>query len=845
MIGLLFTLALFGSVTGKLQGNIVDENTKEPIAFANVTVLGTELGAATDIEGNFFILNVPTGTYTVEVSFIGYQTKLVTGVVVEYAKTARLEVGLSASAIELAPVTVTSERPAVSKDMVGTTYLLRKAELPYLPVDYAIELVAFQAAVARTDTALHVRGGRATEVQYLIDNVSIIDPQTGDPAITLSKGVVDEVIFLPGGFDVEYGRAMSGVINMVTAHPASVLKTKAYGKTEKIMPEYYDFGYQNFQSSVHLPVSKDLKGFLSFDAMLTDDWDPRLYLLPHKQRQDYSLYGKWLYTGLPKIKFSLSGARSRSQFDRYSTLWKFRLNNYRSDLRSGDMQAFNINFMPDPRRVFNLTLSRLHTRLVYGVRAPGTYGLFDDYAFRDYQTLEYPGIGFTNPFGVYVKKPYSAGDYPEYQEKSSDVFKANLSTNLQLHKYHEVKAGTEYTYHDLENITYFTSDSVNPALDAYEYQPMEYSLYLQDNIDFHGVYAKIGVRYDRLDTDVEGVPAKTFLSPRAGVSFEVTDKFLFRANIGRYVQPPLYRQLYDYYTILPLPMYVLYRPSEWPIIGNPYLEVEKTTSIEIGLQGEVTRDVSMTVTAFNKEVSDLIGTRTVEALPYDYVQYDNLEYATIRGIETILEFVNSIFSGKVSYTLSYTKGTSSYAGEYVDPEIPKPVEEYYLDFDQRHRLFIQGSVRLPLQIQLHVFGYSGNGFPYIPPGPEGKYEERGILRLPTQRQVDCVLSRSFNLTGLSFTASVEILNLLDERYLVAAHAPLIADVPIWEFTDTWSFDDDPKYNYYTPAADANHDGIVTPTEEYVAYQGVYHATDDWVNAYSPPRRARVAISVSF
>ncbi|MBE0432835.1 TonB-dependent receptor, partial [candidate division WOR-3 bacterium] len=422
---LLMAIALFAGVTGKIQGYVSDEATHEPVAFANVTVLGTELGAATDFEGNFFILNVPAGTYTVEVSFIGYQTKNVSNVVVEYAKTVRLEVSLNPSAIELSAVTVTSERPAVSKEMVGTTYLVRKAELPYLPVDYAVELVAFQAAVARTDTTLHVRGGRATEVQYLIDNVSIIDPQTGNAAITLSKGVVDEVIFLPGGFDAEYGRAMSGIINMITAHPASTLKMRAYGKTEKIMPEYYDFGYQNVQSSVHLPVSQDLKGFLSFDAMLTDDWDPRLFLLPHKQRQDYSLYGKWLYAPSGKLKFSLSGAKSRSQFDRYTTLWKFRLNSYRSDLQSGDMQAFNVNFLPDSRRLFNLTLSRLHMRRVYGVREPGTYDLFDDYVFRDYHTLEYPGIGVTNPFGVYVKRPYSAGDYPESQDKSSDVLKAN------------------------------------------------------------------------------------------------------------------------------------------------------------------------------------------------------------------------------------------------------------------------------------------------------------------------------------------------------------------------------------------------------------------------------------
>lgn len=832
---------LFSSVTGKIQGNVFDEKTHEPIAFANVTVVGTDMGAATDEKGDFFILNVPAGTYAVEVSFIGYQSKNIVGVIAEYGKTARLDVSLTPTTIELSPVTVTSERPAVSKEMVGTTYLVRKAELPYLPVDYAVELIAFQAAVARTDTALHVRGGRATEVQYMVDNVSIIDPQTGDPAITLSKSVVDEVIFLPGGFDAEYGRAMSGIINMITAHPASTVRVNTYGKTEKIMPEYYDFGYQNVQSSIHLPASNDSKGFLSFDALLTEDWDPRLYLMPHKQRRDYSLYGKWLYAPSGKLKLSISGAQSRSQFDRYNTFWKFRLNHYRSDLQKGDLQAFNVNFLPDSRRLFNLTLSRLHTRKTYGVREPGPYDLFDDYVFRDYHTLEYPGIGIMNPFGVYVRKPYSTGDYPEFHEKSSDVLKANLGTNIQIHKYHELKAGFEYSYLDLWNFTYFASDSTDPIIDEYEYNPKEFFFYVQDNIDFSGVYAKLGCRYDYFDPAMEDAPAKTFLSPRVGVSFQVSDKFLFRANIGRYAQPPLYHQMYDYYTILPLPIYVISRPSDWPIIGNPNMEVEKTTSIEIGLQGEIHPNVSTTVTAFQKEVSDLIGTRYVEALPYGYVQYDNLEYANIRGVETILEFANSIFIGKISYTLSWTKGSSSYASEYVDPEIPKPIEEYYLDFDQRHRFFIQGSAQLPWRAQLFIFGYFGNGFPYIPPGPEGKYEERGVLRLPTQTQIDCVLSKSFNLSRLAFKVSLEVLNLLDERYLIAPHAPLIPALPRWEFTNYYTYENP----YYHPAADANHDGLITPSEEYDAYTGVYHASDDWVNAYSSPRRARVALQVSF
>jgi outer membrane receptor protein involved in Fe transport len=842
MSSLLFSVLLFGSVTGKIQGNVIDEKTQEPIPYANVVISNTDMGAATDADGNFFILNVAPGEYVVEVSCLGYGTKIIEKVRVGYDKTARLSVSLVSTPIDIAPVTVISERPAVSKDMVGTTYLVRKAELQYLPVDYAVELVAFQAAVARTDTALHVRGGRATEVQYMIDNVSIIDPLTGDLVIALSKGVIDEVIFLPGGFDVEYGRAMSGIVNMITAHPADNLRMEAYGKTEKIMPYSYDFGYENAQSSVHLPVSSKLKGYLSVDAMRTDDWDPRLHLLPHKQRQDYSIYGKWLYAPSGKLIFSVSGATSRIQFDRYEPLWRFRLDHCRSDLMKGDLQIFHTTFLPDSRKVFNLTLSRLHADKTYGVRDPGPYGLFEDYTFRDYRTLEYPWIGVKNPFGIYLRRPYSEGDYPEYREGKTEVLKANLNTNIQLHRYHEVKAGFEYTYQDLDNFTYFTSDSADPVTDEYHYNPREYYLYLQDNIDFSGVYAKLGCRYDNFSSDIEGIKPKAYISPRLGITFLVSDKFLFRANIGRYAQPPLYSQMYNYYNMYPLPIYVYSSGSDtWPVIGNPNMEVEKTTSYEIGLQGEVYKNLSTTVTAFYKEVSDLIGTRYVQAVPYSYVQYDNLEYANIKGIETIVEFSNSIFAGKVSYTLSYTKGTSSYASEYADTELTQPVEMYYLDFDQRHRIFIQGMIRLPLNTQLYLFGYFGNGFPYIPPGPEGKFEERGILRLPSQKQIDCAFSKSFHFGVTALTLNLEILNLLDERYLLTTHGPLIRERAPSEFI----YFHDYENRYYSPAADANHDGLITPLEEYEAYDAARHATDDAVNAYSSPRRARLAVGVSF
>ncbi|MEO0155958.1 MAG: TonB-dependent receptor, partial [candidate division WOR-3 bacterium] len=364
MVNFILITILFTGITGKIQGVVKDEDTKEPITFADVIILNTEMGAATDDNGNFFILNVPSGRYTIEVSCLGYQTKRIENVLVEVDRTTRLNVTLKQTAIEIAPVTVYGETPTIKKDYVATTQIVRKAEIATLPVDYTPAVITFQAAVAKTDTALHVRGGRATEVQYMVDNVSIIDPQTGDVAIEISKGIVEEVIFLPGGFDAEYGRAMSGVVNLISERPQKKLQGNLYAKTEKIMPFYYDFGYENYQSTIHLPATRNLQGLASIDIMQTQDWDPRLYILPHKQRGDYSIYSKWLFTPSGKIKFSVSGAKSRSQFDRYSgpdPFFKFYLDHYRSDMRKGELAAINLNYLPDNTKLFNLTVSRLYT----------------------------------------------------------------------------------------------------------------------------------------------------------------------------------------------------------------------------------------------------------------------------------------------------------------------------------------------------------------------------------------------------------------------------------------------------------------------------------------------------
>ncbi|MBK7630476.1 MAG: carboxypeptidase-like regulatory domain-containing protein [Ignavibacteriales bacterium] len=60
--------------TGTLKGKVVDKEYGEPLIGANVLVIGTNLGAASDIDGNYEIKNISPGTYLLRVSYIGYKT---------------------------------------------------------------------------------------------------------------------------------------------------------------------------------------------------------------------------------------------------------------------------------------------------------------------------------------------------------------------------------------------------------------------------------------------------------------------------------------------------------------------------------------------------------------------------------------------------------------------------------------------------------------------------------------------------------------------------------------------------------------------------------------------------
>jgi len=209
---------LFSGTTGKIAGHITDSQSKEGLPGANVQIDGTTLGAAADVNGDYTILNVPPGLYTITVSFIGYQKVRVKEVRVNVDFTTRVDQVLSPSAVEMAAVEVFGEKnPLVRQDLTNTLVAFTSEKIEALPVDQISQVIALQAGIVKdNDGALHIRGGRSNEIAYHVNGISINNPFSNNQGVGLATNAVEEVSVSAGTFSAEYGDALSGVVNFVT-----------------------------------------------------------------------------------------------------------------------------------------------------------------------------------------------------------------------------------------------------------------------------------------------------------------------------------------------------------------------------------------------------------------------------------------------------------------------------------------------------------------------------------------------------------------------------------------------------------------------------------------------------
>ena len=810
---LLLGQTVWGGTAGKIAGVIRDTESGIPLPGASVMIKGTSIGTSTDEDGEYFFLNVPVGTYTVEASLIGYQTVIQTQVTVLLDLTTPLDFALKSTPIELEKgVTVVATRPLIQKDLTSSTDMVIREQLDYLPNAVGIQPVISNMAGTVVDEYgyLHVRGGRQATVSYFLDDIYIQDPLVGQAGTRVPPEALEELNLTTGGFTAEYGEALSGVVSAITREGGRVFsgKIKAYdGLVHSYNLETGEYGKLKRNNNHSLVInlggpltfsqSDKATFFISGEKIWNDGY------LPHNERKITTGTGKISLRPANNLKLVLSGNYYTRELLRYvhrdvnGLSYDFNLDGLGKVRNKSYSFGAKVTYPTSKNTFYSIKLNHFYTDLKlapkhlfelywnqwpgYEEDSSGVYiGTIDDQNYNPAEEYFYTGFTAAPDF------------YPVYHYRRTRYTSVGFDLISQVDKHNQIKLGGEYRANRLkwDDKQFF---NVRPYGEKYEVNPNYAALYLQDKIELKDIIVNAGLRLDYLDADIGywndpvtkerrvHTKAKTQLSPRLGISHPISDRTVVHFSYGYYFQVPPYQ-----YMFINLQADLT---TGYPLVGNPDMEAEKSIAYELGINHALTDDITMKVTTYYKDLHNLASTRQVVYSGGFYTQFVNADYGTVKGVDVILSKRpnHKNLSGTINYSYMMAKGNAStpYEGYYdyftQGTDAPVwPVREYPLAFDQRHTLTINLDYRVPRDWRGDFWGLTlpgawglnalaryGSGMPYTKTDDQGN--RLGALnegRMPATYQVDLKFNKDFYLfkekqTHLSFFT--EVVNLFDRK----------------------------------------------------------------------------------
>ncbi|MGB9664776.1 MAG: TonB-dependent receptor [Ignavibacteria bacterium] len=547
---LIFTLianSILAGTTGKIAGRVTDAKTGEGIPFANVIIEGTTLGAATNLEGYYTIINVPPGIYSVKASVVGYETKIVTNVRVNIDLTTRVDFELREKTVELGQeVVVTATRPLIQKDLTASTSVVGSDLISELPVTEVRDVLTLQAGViVSAGGGIHVRGGRSGQLAYQIDGVTITDAYDNSTVIDVGTNAIQELQVISGAFNAEYGQAMSGVVNIVTKDGDNNFN----GNIQFYSGDYLSNRKNIFMNINHInPLSVQ-----SIDASLSGPiLKDRLFFFSNARyyyNEGY-LYGKRIFlpTDVTRevspdsfiVQASGDGAfvpmNPNKRFfyqtkltQRVTSTFKLSYNfiyDYQNYKDYDNYQRLNPdNNLNRFRKGYSNTISINHALSNWTF-----YQLNFSYYFKDYRHYLYKDIYTGNPVRptLYVDNdliqnpPYSfstGGTNMNRFVRNTGTYSIRLDWTSQLTQEFGIKFGGEFKQHRIyyENINLqpmvdANGNKVNPFnvvippittnnYDTYLRKPQEGAVYFQTKLEMFNMIVNAGIRLDIFNPD--------------------------------------------------------------------------------------------------------------------------------------------------------------------------------------------------------------------------------------------------------------------------------------------------------------------------------------------------------
>lgn len=788
-IGLLLLVAipaLSYAQYGKISGKIVDRETKEPLVGATVLLEGTTLGASSDINGNYVILNVPAGTYNIKASYVGYHPLTISGVSVLTGLTRDLPIQLASTAVQVGAVEIVAQRPLIEKTATNAVRVVGASEIQNLPVRGAQAYFTIQPGVVLQNNSVYIRGSRADEVGYQIEGASTknIIGQRGNSGyngnyITTIPEALQEISVQEGGYSAEFGNANSGIVQQTFKTGGSRWHFTAQGETDnfgnypgKKFADTYSYGYSDYVVTLGGPVYSDkVKLFLAGENHFNRDtynggpifWsganfgylqdngsaggqkgDSALVAwnggnLPRAMNNRYSLNGTMLFDFKP-VQVRIAGAFTNNEQQNTSSIYNiFDLSRVPLFQSNNLLLTGKMSYFLSANTFFEVNLDYLDYRDLTTDPIFGTNALqYGDSMSAAAQGWQYSSLTSGPRNYVFYGFPFNrpGTDLSGLTKNHNGYLGGSVNLTSQIGK-HEIKVGGSYEYWTVRSWAlgsggmaalfgqlYNTPDSArtgtglaymlrNIGVNNYGYDefgnvyngsgpnaarhPYFASGYIEDRIEFSDLVINVGLRLDNMNMDAWDMPylndpgfnvsnytmspystndtlgyklsrSFTFLEPRLGLSFPVTDMTVFHLQYGKFVQAPQLSLVYAGQGMMARYVSGQYYYTTGDIALN--VGPVRTTQYEVGISQQFTDFAAFDATGFYKNVTGQLVDTKINVVPgaaaRDYHAFTNGDFETVMGLELSLR-VRRVqrLQADLNFTIQDARGTNSFPGSAI------------------------------------------------------------------------------------------------------------------------------------------------------------------------------------
>ncbi|MBU2584288.1 MAG: TonB-dependent receptor [Bacteroidetes bacterium] len=810
---ILSAAVIYPGQTGKIAGTVRDKNTGEPLIGVNIFMEKTTMGAASDVNGDYFILNIPPGEYTIIASMIGYQSMKVTNVIIAADKTTNIIFELEVQTLQLnQEVVVTAKRLVIRKDLTSSELSVSSGEIKNLPVESLGDILQLKAGVV-TDASggIHIRGGRTSEVSYLVDGIPVSDNYSGGSGSNVDVQFMEEVKVISGVFNAEYGQALSGVVDVITKQGSSTFQGNVSVSSGDYLSNHKNIffnidklnptGTTEIKANLSGPVNflgKNLNYILAFRRFSNDGYlygqrrfNPKdssyqkgdvFHIVSTGDNEiismnpflNYNFQGKLTFNLFQGLKLSNLFLWDKTDSKYYNHIYKLNPDGLPENFSNSFNNIFTLTYVFSPSTFLNVKYSYSRSEE-------------KSYVFEDIRDPRYANPELLNQLTSYAFLTGGTNMGHFSRINNTNIIKADIFS--QIDHYNGVKIGIELNlgkiqpnneivkYQDTLRVfdfNYFLNQG------KFDYNPVSFAYYIQDKVEYKSVIINAGVRYDYFNSrgkiptnlrDPENSAksdAKTQhqVSPRLGIAFPISADGTIHFSYGHFFQIPPYSYLYSN------PNFRVGPGGLYTLMGNANLKAQSIVAYELGLHYQFLDMIGLEVIGFYKDITNLLGTEIQDTyIKSDrYALYVNRDYGKARGFTISLSKrpTEDHVSVSLDYTLQIAEGNASDPNDAFNraqgtpPKQPN-IQVVPLNWDQRHTINLSLFYIIPGDFNLGIIAKYESGFPYTPELQSIQKSSENSARMPSKTNVDLQFNKDFIIGKSTLSFFVRVFNLFDTR----------------------------------------------------------------------------------